>query len=330
LNSTTIGVSTTTLARNPRAAQGVSAHEFFHAWNVKRIRPAELGPFDYERPVRTLNLWVSEGITDYYTEVILARSGLNTAADFARRLGDAIGNHRNNPARLAVSPERSSWTVWDSPEVNDSHTISYYLQGQLLGFLLDLAIRDSTGNAKSLDDVMRYLFDHHAGERGFTADELVAAFRTATGLDLRDFFRQHVRGTAEIPWNDYLRIAGWEVAVREVSQPGAGLATYVAVQGGRPKAVAVPGGAAAAAGVRTGDDLERVNGRPIAEPSDVTAALRRVVVGQSVTVRLRRDGLPMTIVVAVGTQPRAIADVRDLPEPTDRMRRIRAGILTGR
>ncbi len=330
LNSTTIGFNVPRMQRDPRAHEGVSAHEFFHAWNVKRIRPAELGPFDYTGPVRTLSLWVSEGITDYYTNVLLARGGLDSPADFARNVASAITSHRSNPARLVVSPERASWTVWDSPAINDSHVISYYLQGELLGLLLDLAIRDSTDNARSLDDVMRYLFDHYAGERGFTADELVAAFRAASGLDLQEFFRQYVRGTSEIPWNDYLKVAGWEVVLREGSAPGAGLGTYVEVQGSRPKAVATPGGAAAAAGVRTGDDLERVNGRPIADPGDVTAALRGIAVGDTVTVQVRRDGQPMTLVITVGTQSRTIAEVRELPELTDRMRRIRAGILTGR
>ncbi|HKC39131.1 MAG TPA: hypothetical protein VKC15_06295, partial [Gemmatimonadales bacterium] len=216
LNSTTIGVTADVLARHPGGAEGVSAHEFFHTWNVKRIRPVELGPFDYERPVRTRNLWLSEGVTDYYTEVILARSGLNSVADFTRRMGDAIGNHRGNAARLVVSPERASWTVWDSPEVNNSYTISYYLQGQLLGFLLDLAIRDSTDNAKSLDDVMRYLFDHFAGERGFTSQEVRTAIRAAAGPDLQDFWRRYVSGTVEIPWDDYVKTAGW--AVRFVEQ----------------------------------------------------------------------------------------------------------------
>jgi len=215
LNSTTIGVTTETLARNPRAAETVSAHEFFHAWNVKRIRPVELGPFDYEREVRTVNLWVSEGVTDYYTDVILVRAGLDSPADFARGFGAAIGKHRGNPARLLISPERASWTTWDSAAVNDGYTISYYLQGQLLGFLLDLAIRDSTDNAKSLDDVMRYLFDHYAGERGFTSEDLRGAVRAATGLDFADFWRQYVSGVAEIPWNDYLEAAGWIVAFSE-------------------------------------------------------------------------------------------------------------------
>jgi predicted metalloprotease with PDZ domain len=330
LNSTTIGVTADVLARDPVGAEGVSAHEFFHTWNVKRIRPVELGPFDYERPVRTLNLWVSEGITDYYTEVILARSGLNSAADFTRRMGDAIGNHHGNDARLVVSPERSSWTVWDSPKVNDSHVISYYLQGQLLGFLLDLAIRDSTGNAKSLDNVMRYLFDHYAGERGFTSEDLRTAIRTAAGPDFRAFWRQYVSGTSEIPWDDYLKAAGWSVRFSEQPAADARIGTLTpTVQGGRMRAVAIPGSAAAAAGLVTGDELVRVNGRGIVDGSDVTAVLRGVRPGGLVTIQVMRAGQPVTIRFTAGTYRKVGAVLTDLPDQTDRMRRIRAGILAG-
>ncbi len=328
LNSTTIGVSADVLARTPSGAEGVSAHEFFHTWNVKRIRPVELGPFDYERPVRTLNLWVSEGVTDYYTEVILARSGLNSSADFTRRMGDAIGNHRGNPARLVVSPERSSWTVWDSPEVNNSYTISYYLQGQLLGFLLDLAIRDSTDNAKSLDDVMRYLFDHYAGERGFTSDDLRTAIRAAAGPDFQDFWRRYVSGTTEIPWDEYVKAAGWSVRFSEQTATDARISTITpAVQGGRWRAVAIPGSAAAAAGLVTGDELVRVNGREILDGSDVTPVLRGVPSGGLVTLQVVRAGQPVTIRFTAGTYRQARAALIDLPDQTDRMRRVRSGIL---
>jgi predicted metalloprotease with PDZ domain len=330
LNSTTIGVTADVLARRPAGAEGVSAHEFFHTWNVKRIRPVELGPFDYERPVRTLNLWLSEGVTDYYTEVILARSGLNSITDFTRRMGDAIGNHRGNAARLVVSPERSSWTTWDSPEVNNSYTISYYLQGQLLGFLLDLAIRDSTDNAKSLDDVMRYLFDHYAGERGFTSDEVRAAIRTAAGPDFQDFWRRYVSGTTEIPWDDYLKAAGWSARFVEQAAVDARVGSITpAVQGGRWRAVAIPGSAAAAAGLVTGDELVRINGRDIVDGSDVSAVVRGVSAGRAVTIHVIRGGQPVTIRFTAGTYLQMRAVLIDLPEQTDRMRRIRASLVTG-
>ncbi|MGH7675674.1 MAG: hypothetical protein ACREMV_10420, partial [Gemmatimonadales bacterium] len=253
LNSTTIGFDAAGTRRNPTTHEGVTAHELFHAWNVKRIRPVELGPFDYTRPVRTPNLWVAEGVTDYYTLVILARSGLDSPADFTRKIANAIETHRNNPARLTVSPERSSWTVWDEPATNGALQISYYLQGQLLGFMLDLAIRDSTDNRRSLDDVLRYLFDHHAGERGYTRDDLVEAVRAATGLDLQEFWRRHVIGTAEIPWDDFLRAAGWRLELREIQAPDARMSVAPpTVEGGRPQAVAVPGSAAERAGLRPG------------------------------------------------------------------------------
>src|SRR3989441_1721232 len=285
LNSTTIGVTTETLARDPRGARTVSAHEFFHAWNVKRIRPVELGPFDYEHEVRTVNLWWSEGVTDYYADVIQARAGLDSPSDFAQGIATSIANHRGNPARLRVSPERSSWTVWDSPAVNDDYTISYYLQGEVLGFLLDLAIRDSTDNAKSLDDVMRYLFAHFAGERGFTRDDLIASVRAATGHNFEEFWQRYVSGVDEIPWNDYVRAAGWEVVFSEEPAIDARISSIPpAVQGGRWRAVAAPGSAAAAAGLRTGDELVGINGRAIIDGNDVTAIVRGIARNATVAV----------------------------------------------
>jgi predicted metalloprotease with PDZ domain len=328
LNSTTIGVSAQTLARNPLGARTVSAHEFFHTWNVKRIRPFELGPFDYEREVRTVNLWWSEGVTDYYADVILARAGIETPAEFAQDLATSIANHRGNPARLRVSPERSSWTVWDSPAVNDSYTISYYLQGELLGFLLDLAIRDSTDNAKSLDTVMRFLGDRYSGAHGFTRDDLIATVRKATARNFEEFWRRYVSGVEEIPWNEYLRAAGWEVSFSEEPAVDGRIGSIPpAVQGGRWRAVALPGSAAAAAGLRTGDELVRINGRTIIDGTDVTAVVRTIGRGATVVVQVVRDSQPVTIRFAAGTYQRVRARLRDLPAQTDRMRRIRAGIV---
>ena len=328
LNSTTIGVTTETLARNPRGAQTVSAHEFFHAWNVKRIRPIELGPFNYEREVRTVNLWWSEGVTDYYADLILARAGLNTPADFARRLARSMENFQNDAARMVISPERSSWTTWDSPAVNQGAYISYYLQGELLGFLLDLAIRDSTDNTRSLDDVMRFLMQHYSGDHGFTRDQLVEAVRSATGCDFAEFWRLYVSGTYDIPWNNYLKAAGWRLVLTKTPAVDARIGSIPpAVQGGRWRAVA-PLGAAWLAGLRTGDELVRINRRDIIDGTDVTAAVRSIRPGTTVMVEVMRNSQPVTIRFRANTYERERAALRDLPLQTTKMRRIRAG-LTG-
>ena len=328
LNSTTIGVTTETLARNPRGAQTVSAHEFFHAWNVKRIRPIELGPFNYEREVRTVNLWWSEGVTDYYADLILARAGLNTPADFARRLARSMENFQNDAARMVISPERSSWTTWDSPAVNQGAYISYYLQGELLGFLLDLAIRDSTDNTRSLDDVMRFLMQHYSGDHGFTRDQLVEAVRNATGCDFAEFWRLYVSGTYDIPWNNYLKAAGWRLVLTKTPAVDARIGSIPpAVQGGRWRAVA-PLGAAWLAGLRTGDELVRINRRDIIDGTDVTAAVRSIKPGTTVMVEVMRNSQPVTIRFRANTYERERAALRDLPLQTTKMRRIRAG-LTG-
>jgi predicted metalloprotease with PDZ domain len=328
LNSTTIGVTSETLAQNPRAAETVSAHEFFHTWNVKRIRPTELGPFDYEREVRTLNLWWSEGVTDYYADLILARAGLDTPDDFVRGMAASIGNHHGNPARLRVSPERSSWTVWDSPTVNDSYVISYYLQGEVLGFLLDLAIRDSTDNGRSLDDVMRHLNEHFAGQHGFTRDDLLGSINRITGHDFTEFWRLYVSGTDEIPWNDYLRAAGWVADfIDEPAIDGRIGAIPPAVQGGRWRAVATPGSAAESGGLRTGDELVRIDGRTIVDGTDVTAAVRRIAARNRVVIDVVRNGQPLTIRFTAGRYNRVHARMLDVPQLTERMRRIRNGLL---
>lgn len=330
VNSVQIGpIPLADLQRDPRSWRGATAHEFFHTWNVKRIRPIELGPFDYTQPVRTHNLWFSEGVTNYYTEVILARSGLDSMQQFAANMARAIAAHRDNPARMVVSPEASSWTVWDPPEVTGSFRISYYLQGRLLGFLLDLAIRDSTDNVASLDDLMRYLFDHYAGERGFTTAELVGAVQAVSGYDFGDFWRRYVSGTEEIPWNDYVRNAGWEVVFREEPTVDARFDVYWVTEAGSIgwRVIAIPGTALAHAGLKTGDRLLRLNDREISWPYELYVSLGELAPGTPITLAVERMGRPVEIRLRATTYPRTIAELRDLPTLSPKMQRVRAGIL---
>src|SRR5262249_38149497 len=142
------------------------SHEFFHVWNVKRIRPSGLGPWDYSREVYTKSLWISEGLTSYYGDLMLERSGVWTRLKYYQAVSNQIQKLQNRPGRKLMSLENSSWDTWlflATPKVQitnvENNTVSYYNKGQLVGMLLDLEIRKRTKNRKCLDDVFRYMYD---------------------------------------------------------------------------------------------------------------------------------------------------------------------------
>lgn len=194
-----------------------AAHEFFHAWNVKRIRPRSLEPVDYSREQRTNALWFAEGVTSTYAAYVLERSGIWSKEHFYRDLAAQIDTLESRPARLRQSVEDSSRDTWLDGSVeyaSPARSISYYNKGQILGVLLDLAIRDATDNRKSLDDVMRLMNREYAAKGKYydESEGVRAAIEEVSGKSFADFFRRYVAGTDEIPYNDFLSIAGLELA----------------------------------------------------------------------------------------------------------------------
>ena len=189
------------------------SHEFFHLWNVKRIRPDALGPFDYTQENYTKLLWVAEGITDYYSDVALRRAGLITETEFLTATARAIQNLQNTPGRLEQSVEDSSFDSWikfyrpDENSVNSQ--VSYYDKGAILGLLLDLEIRKRSNGAKSLDDVIRYLYNEFfKKERNYTPADFQKATELMAGSSLEEFFAKYVRNTEELDYNAALAAAG--------------------------------------------------------------------------------------------------------------------------
>jgi predicted metalloprotease with PDZ domain len=213
-NSTVLMTSRwTTRSRSAYLAWlSLASHEIFHVWNVKRLRPVELGPFDYENEVLTRSLWVAEGITDYYADVILHRAGLTTRDEFLDYLSRMIDEVQTTPGRAVQSAEMASFDAWIRyyrPDENSPNvSISYYSKGAVLAFLLDAKIRRATKGTRSLDDVMRAAYLKYSGERGFTPDEFRQVAEQVAGTSLNAFWDMAVEGTAELDYDEALQTLG--------------------------------------------------------------------------------------------------------------------------
>jgi len=212
----------------------VSAHEFFHAWNVKRLRPLPLGPFDYSQMVHTPSLWISEGLTSYYGALALVHAGLITPEQYLDMIGQLITKFEAYPGRSERSIEDTSWDTWfprESVIHQDNNLLntwySYYDGGQIMGHILDFAIRHNTNNQKSLDDWMRSLYSRHAlPKSGFEPDDAIKAASDVAGTDVSGIFHQYISGKEPIPYEQYFAYAGITVEKKlESAKPWIGVDT---------------------------------------------------------------------------------------------------------
>lgn len=215
-NNTTISFSGNNLDSKERMVQMMNflAHEYFHHYNVKRIRPFELGPFDYENGSRTNMLWISEGLTVYYEYLIVKRAGLVDLPTFLSFFDNHINTHQTDSGRHFQSLQQASYNTWsDGPFGNNrkgpDRAISFYNKGPIVGLILDMEIRNSTNNEKSLDDVMRHLYNHYykLNNRGFTEAEFQRTCEIVAGHSLDEVF-EYVYTTMEFDYNKYLKYAG--------------------------------------------------------------------------------------------------------------------------
>ena len=195
----------------PWPSLGLQAHEYVHLFNVKRLRPVELGPFDFEKAPTTASLWMAEGVTSYYSGLLLTRAGLQTPEAYLASLSSLIGGLQTSPGRLLQSVERSSLEVWTNSlsGVNAGPgTVSYYNKGQVLGLLLDAKIRRVTNGRRSFDDAIRLAYRRYSGERGFTAGQLQQTFEETAGVSLASWFQSAVSSTDELDYTDLLEWFG--------------------------------------------------------------------------------------------------------------------------
>jgi predicted metalloprotease with PDZ domain len=299
------------------------AHEHFHAWNVKRIRPRALGPFDYSRENYTRSLWMMEGITSFYDRHLLVRAKLLTPARYLERLGEELARLRQTPGRLTQSLEEASQDAWIKfyrpDEATPNSTISYYLKGSLVAFALDLHVRAASDGSRSLDDVMRLLWARYGqAATGFDDSDAQALCEEATGLVLGDFFAAYVRGTTELDLERFVALLGLRVELLPID-PNAGEGAWLGVQtrelpGSRPQvAVTLAGGPAEVAGLYPGDELVALDGFRIDERSwRERLATRRPGDRARFTV-FRRDEL-LDVELTLGARPPETYAFRPNPE----------------
>jgi predicted metalloprotease with PDZ domain len=323
----------------PAQLPGYSAHEFFHTWNVKRIRPQSLEPVDYTKEMWTRSLWFAEGVTNTYGAYTLVRTGLWSTQQFYASLAGQINELQSRPAHHWQSVEQSSLDAWYEKYplyTRPEESISYYNKGELVGWALDITIRDRTNNRASLDDALRTLNVEYAQRGRFyngsedlraVAEQVIRKAAPDANVDLKDFFAQYVSGTAEIPFSSILERAG--LAIRDIVQHRASLGFTIARDGGGAIAVGAfeRESAASQSGLNEGDILIALNGEAI--PRSLDRWLRDHQPDERVTIKIRRAGKEMEFSFPLGSSTDGSYQITELPDATEKQSRIRTGILRG-
>ncbi|MGE0884019.1 MAG: M61 family metallopeptidase [Blastocatellales bacterium] len=320
---------------------GLESHEYFHNWNVKRIRPLALGPFDYQHENYTSGLWVSEGITSYYGDLILRRAGLISSGEYLGGLARLLAGYEQTPGRFIQSAESASFNAWIKqyrPDENSPNTaMSYYTKGEILGLLFDLEIRSLTGGAKSLDDVMRLLLENHGLPKpGFTDAELKAAFEKVSGNDLTDFWKKYVSGNEEIDFNSYFNKLGLRLekgfspstsyAASKTDKPGV-LGIRTRSQGDRVIVANVLAGLPAYdGGINSSDEIVAIDGQKV-DAANANERLNDLRAGQKVTLTVFRRERMMNFDLTAAIKPFDRYTISELKESGDAQKALRKAWL---
>jgi predicted metalloprotease with PDZ domain len=308
--------------------RSIHAHELVHAWNVKRLRPADLVPYRYDRPQPTTWLWMSEGITDYYADLALLRGGIIDEAGFLATTLGKIDHVASVPVIALEDASLQAWLV-----MPDGTADIYYDKGSLAGLALDIMIRDASDNTRSLDDVMRELWRGPAASgRGFTSDEFWnAVTRAANGRALDGFPQRFVDGREAYPWQTWLPRAGWRIVTDSLTEPRLGALLRPDPRGVRVDALDT-GGAAARAGLAVNDVITAIGGRSTLDPSfgEHWREFWGTRPGATMTIEIVRDGASIRRDATVEVTTLIDRHIAPDPNASEKARRIRAGILRGR
>jgi predicted metalloprotease with PDZ domain len=331
--STAIDLNAATIKQNLYALNSVSSHEFFHLWNVKRIRPRTLEPIDYTKENYTRALWFSEGVTSTVQHVIELRAGLLDEKRFLSTIGQEITELQGRPAHLTQSAEESSLDAWlegfnyyRRPE----RSISYYNKGELLGIVLDLAVRERSRGQASLREVLQWMNINYAKKGKFFDDSRAVrdAAEAVSHSDFSTFFEKYVSGTEEIPWNDFFRTVGLRVEAITLTVPDPGFIASRNFDGPMSVAAITPGSDAEQQGLRVGDVILEFQGKSAAD--DFQQQLSRMSPGETITLKTpsRRTG-DRELKWKLGSRQELSYELKDLNQITPEQGARRAAWLKG-
>jgi predicted metalloprotease with PDZ domain len=322
------------------------AHEFFHVWNVKRLRPVELGPWDFTRPLSTRGLWVAEGITNYYGHMMMRRAGLWDVTALLRREGQTITGIENAPGSHLMSAEDSSLSapfLDGAPHEQRTNlqniSISYYPKGELIGLALDLMIRGKTNGKGSLDEVMRRMYDefylkspnatYYLRGRGYTTEDFERVASEVGGFDMSGFFRRYVRGTEILPYDEALAFVGLRLVREQARQPyDAGIGIDWQKTNSLTIGVVRNGSPAEDAGLQAGDEIISLGRKNVAR-ENFLVSLARYKQGDRVPISVKRDRRTVQTTLVLGPPERFEYRIEERKDATPEQKALRAAWLTG-
>ena len=331
--STAIDVNADVLSRSPEVLASVTAHEFFHLWNVKRIRPQTLEPVDYTKENYTRALWFSEGCTSTAADIIQLRSGLLDESQFERQLSSGIAELERRPAHLTQSAEDSSLDAWLEGNAyyrRPERSISYYNKGELLGIMLDLTVREASHGQASLREVFQWMNQNYAKKGRFfpDSDGVREAAEAVSHADLGWFFAKYVAGTEEIPWNDFFRGVGLHLVEGKNTAADAGFVASRNFDGPMIVESVTAVGEAERAGLRAGDTILEINGKIAGQES--SEEVTGLAAGDTITVRVRnRGGAERELKWKVGGREEITYELKDLENISVEQRARRTAWLKG-
>jgi len=322
LSSTVLGASRDNYTSEPGYHNFLSlvAHEHFHLWNVKRLRPIALGPFDYDNENYTTDLWIAEGFTAYYQNLILRHANLYPSDDFLNSLAGVINILENQPGALVEPLAQASFDAWIKlyrPNENSINTtISYYDKGAVAAMLLDLEIINDTKGKMSLNDVMKYMYDNYykLKKRGYTNAEFKQGLEKFAGRNLDYFYDNYVNGVTPIDYNAYLDHAGYKLTeeLSGTNDPSMGI-SLTSNNGIKTITGVLRDGAGWVDGINVNDELTAIDGTSV---TDLGTMLEGRKVGDKISVKVIRDGLPLTLPVTLLRNKQVKYKIESLPTTT--------------